>query len=330
MVEDNEINLEVATYLLKETQANVEIARNGLEAVEKLQEQTHPFDVILMDIQMPIMDGYEATRIIRKELNILTPIIAMTANVMVQDIEKCLAMGMDAHIGKPFEVEDFYGTLLEVLHVSLKTHPKIGKKETKAIKVSFNKREAIQKLAGNEALWNKVLGNFYEMYLQFPEKLNALYEKNDTTTLIDYVHTIKGLSGTIGAFLFEEKLADFESHLKSNEPLQTLSKVPLMEEYNVLLEKLKAEILALEASYAVVKTTYRNDVKQAKELFEALEKALLSSNISKINPLLEQIVLEDATLEQNASFKALLLSAKSFDFDIALEHLKQLKECDVG
>ena len=86
VVEDNDINLEVAIYLLKETHAKIEIARNGLEAVEIIQEQVHPFDLVLMDVQMPLMDGYEATRIIRKELNILTPIVAMTANVMIQDI----------------------------------------------------------------------------------------------------------------------------------------------------------------------------------------------------------------------------------------------------
>ena len=88
VVEDNDINLEVATYLLKDTHAKISIAKNGLEAVDKVSNE--PFDLILMDIQMPLMDGYAATRIIRKQLKITTPIVAMTANVMAQDIEKCM------------------------------------------------------------------------------------------------------------------------------------------------------------------------------------------------------------------------------------------------
>ncbi|MFW9618364.1 MAG: response regulator [Sulfurospirillum sp.] len=322
VVEDNDINLEVAIYLLKETHAKIEIARNGLEAVEIIQEQVHPFDLILMDVQMPLMDGYEATRIIRKELNILTPIVAMTANVMIQDIEKCLAAGMDAHIGKPFEVEDFYGTLLEVLHVSLTIAPKQHTTAKKRTKSSFGKKEAIKKLGGNTALWQKLFSSFYETYLHMPQKLKELIEKNELTLLIDYVHTVKGLSGTIGLLRLEQYLSDLEQFLKEHQTFQELPLSAIQSEYDALLNVLKDEYAQLNTA---VET--ENDATEPlkNDILQELKAALEFSNVSKINALLEQLASHEAFRDHEA-FKTLLLACKNFDFDTALENVERLSE----
>ena len=322
VVEDNDINLEVAIYLLKETHAKIEIARNGLEAVEIIQEQVHPFDLILMDVQMPLMDGYEATRIIRKELNILTPIVAMTANVMIQDIEKCLAAGMDAHIGKPFEVEDFYGTLLEVLHVSLTIAPKQHATAKKRTKSSFGKKEAIKKLGGNTALWQKLFSSFYETYLQMPQKLKELIEKKELTLLIDYVHTVKGLSGTIGLLRLEQYLSDLEQFLKEHQTFQELPLSAIQSEYDALLNVLKDEYAQLNTA---VET--ENDATEPlkNDILQELKAALEFSNVSKINALLEQLASHEAFRDHEA-FKTLLLACKNFDFDTALENVERLSE----
>lgn len=322
VVEDNDINLEVAIYLLKETHAKIEIARNGLEAVEVIQEQVHPFDLVLMDVQMPLMDGYEATRIIRKELNILTPIVAMTANVMIQDIEKCLAAGMDAHIGKPFEVEDFYGTLLEVLHVSLTIAPKQHTTAKKRTKSSFGKKEAIKKLGGNTALWQKLFSSFYETYLHMPQKLKELIEKNELTLLIDYVHTVKGLSGTIGLLRLEQYLSDLEQFLKEHQTFQELPLSAIQSEYDALLNVLKDEYAQLNTA---VET--ENDATEPlkNDILQELKAALEFSNVSKINALLEQLASHEAFRDHEA-FKTLLLACKNFDFDTALENVERLSE----
>lgn len=322
VVEDNDINLEVAIYLLKETHAKIEIARNGLEAVEIIQEQVHPFDLVLMDVQMPLMDGYEATRIIRKELNILTPIVAMTANVMIQDIEKCLAAGMDAHIGKPFEVEDFYGTLLEVLHVSLTIAPKQHTTAKKRTKSSFGKKEAIKKLGGNTALWQKLFSSFYETYLHMPQKLKELIEKNELTLLIDYVHTVKGLSGTIGLLRLEQYLSDLEQFLKEHQTFQELPLSAIQSEYDALLNVLKDEYAQLNTA---VET--ENDATEPlkNDILQELKAALEFSNVSKINALLEQLASHEAFRDHEA-FKTLLLACKNFDFDTALENVERLSE----
>lgn len=326
VVEDNDINLEVATYLLKETHAKVEIARNGLEAVEAIQEQEHPFDLILMDVQMPLMDGYEATRIIRKELNVLTPIVAMTANVMVQDIDKCIQAGMDAHIGKPFEVEDFYGTLLEVLHVSLFIAPKQQIDPKKKVKLHFNKKEAIKKLGGNEALWQKIFYSFYDTYLQFPSKVQELMEKEEFVTLGDYVHTVKGLSGTIGASLFEEALVVLEQSLKEGHGTQKSDLEPLLEEHHFLMTLLREVYIQIDPKlYETERTNTSESEYSLERLLKELKDALEISNVSKINLVLEQLSLVDK-VHENELFRALFLACKSFDFEAALEHLTHLSE----
>lgn len=326
VVEDNDINLEVATYLLKETHAKVEIARNGLEAVEIIQEQDHPFDLILMDVQMPLMDGYEATRIIRKELNILTPIVAMTANVMVQDIEKCIQAGMDAHIGKPFEVEDFYGTLLEVLHVSLLIAPKQQANTKKRVKLPFNKKEAIKKLGGNEALWQKLFCSFYETYLLIPDKLHEFVEKQELATLLDYLHTLKGLCGTIGVSLLEEALSAMEKSLKEHKSIQNGVLEPILTEHHSLLTTLRDEYNGIDPKmYQALHVQSSESEYSLEELLKELKDALEISNVSKINLVLEQLSSVD-TMREHEVFKMLLLSCKSFDFEAALEYLARLNE----
>lgn len=108
LVEDNMLNQRIVTFSLKKYNHSVHIANNGLEAVEQFKNTD--FDVILMDIMMPVMDGLEATRTIRgieeeKKVKKRTPIIAITANTMDNDRDKCIAYGMDEFIAKPFDID---------------------------------------------------------------------------------------------------------------------------------------------------------------------------------------------------------------------------------
>jgi len=110
LVEDNELNLELARELLVEVGITVETAVNGQEAVELLEKEK--FDGILMDCQMPVMDGYEATKIIRSQSHLKDlPILAMTANAMAGDKEKVLAVGMNDHISKPIDPNVMFITM---------------------------------------------------------------------------------------------------------------------------------------------------------------------------------------------------------------------------
>jgi CheY-like chemotaxis protein len=111
-VEDNAVNCKVAMHMLAKLQVQVEVATNGLEAVQKATES--PYDLILMDCQMPEMDGYEATRTLRAQ-GVQTPIIALTANALEDDREKCLACGMNDYLSKPIQADMLRRTLAQWL-----------------------------------------------------------------------------------------------------------------------------------------------------------------------------------------------------------------------
>ena len=115
LVEDNEINQEVVGEQLRHLGLDVTMADNGALAVAATRR--HHFDIILMDIQMPVMDGYEATRQIR-ESGINVPVIALTAAAMVEDKRKALECGMDDHLSKPFRQEEMYAALTKWLNAS--------------------------------------------------------------------------------------------------------------------------------------------------------------------------------------------------------------------
>ena len=115
VVEDNKINQMVAQGLLSQEGAQVELAEDGQQGVAAVAGARTPFDAVLMDVQMPVMDGYAATRAIRQELGLAgLPIIAMTANVMASDRAACLEAGMNEHVGKPFELDQLVATLLRL------------------------------------------------------------------------------------------------------------------------------------------------------------------------------------------------------------------------
>ena len=118
LVEDVAINREIVQTLLEPTQLNIECAENGVQAVRMFSEEPQNFDIIMMDVQMPEMDGYEATSRIRAMKTPEArhvPIIALTANVFREDIEKCLIAGMNGHIGKPLDINEVIGKLRRYL-----------------------------------------------------------------------------------------------------------------------------------------------------------------------------------------------------------------------
>jgi CheY-like chemotaxis protein len=105
LVEDHPLNQVVARGMLEHAGAEVDLVENGLLAVDRLRERAADYDIVLMDVQMPVMDGYEATRQIRQVLGLKLPVLAMTAGVMKSEQDQCIAAGMDDFIAKPVDVE---------------------------------------------------------------------------------------------------------------------------------------------------------------------------------------------------------------------------------
>ncbi len=208
LVEDNQINQKLAMALLSDKGVLVEIAENGQEAIDKLSKvDVDYFDVVLMDLQMPIMDGYEATKRIRMGSRYDNlPIVAMTAHVMSEEVHKCKEIGMQNYIGKPVEPELLYSILA---HYSKKRHedePEQNIEDTKSnqdmaigeIK-GLNTEAGIRRAAGDVELYIDVLKDFIRLYENANERLDSAFENNDKATGSSLSHSLKGLLGTIGA-----------------------------------------------------------------------------------------------------------------------------------
>ncbi len=190
LVEDNTINQNIIIGLLENSGINIDIANNGKEAIEKVELTPAKYKLILMDIQMPIIDGYAATKIIQ-QLNKDIPIIALTANAMKKDIKKTKQYGMVEHLNKPIDIEKLYTALLKYMTV------KVVNINEKEIEIPLFKNIDIEVglsyLAKNKRLYLKILNDFYE------NNKNLKLENLNEIELERTVHTIKGLSANIGA-----------------------------------------------------------------------------------------------------------------------------------
>ncbi|MCC7703432.1 response regulator [Janthinobacterium sp. GW460P] len=216
LVEDNEVNQEVAQHILNDAGIRVDIAGNGAIALAKIEENA--YDGVLMDCQMPVMDGYQATRKLRQDPRYSNlPVIAMTANAMVGDKEKCLDAGMNDFIAKPIDVAQLFGTLArwiapaapqEVAAVAAQPEAELP------VIAGLKMAEAMRRVGGNAALMRKLLDRFVETQFDAMQRIVAAIENNQLETAIREAHTLKGLAGNIGAGGLADSAARVE-HLLS-------------------------------------------------------------------------------------------------------------------
>ena len=211
VVEDNPINQQVARELLSAQGALVELADNGELGVQALARLDAAFDAVLMDIQMPVMDGYAATHAIRHQLAMTDlPIIAMTANAMASDRADCLAAGMNDHIGKPFDLPHLIDMLLRLTkpthtqaHLAVVDQPPTMSQE-KEIQAPLDIHAvdvdgAVMRMGGDSALYLGIVQDYLEELGTQADALEATLSQNDIPAAIRLLHTLKGLSATVGA-----------------------------------------------------------------------------------------------------------------------------------
>ena len=241
LVEDNRTNQIIIKGLLEAyPDLRLEIASHGREAVTMVREHPGRYDLILMDIQMPIMDGYEAARLIRLE-DPNVPIVALTANVMSENVEKTLQSGMNDHLNKPIEVEKFYKMihryLAEVQSAEMFPPKKaIYGEEQGAPLPKFQRistEKALPHFGGNRRLYRKILEQFLKNYHPLD------WEKHSLRDIEHIAHTLKGLSANIGALALSRCAADLQ---KTPED-ETLRKA-LNEELSAVLEELERELMS--------------------------------------------------------------------------------------
>ena len=244
LVEDNLVNQEMAVEILEKAGLKVDIANNGYEAVLKVKEKT--YDGVLMDCQMPVMDGFEATRTIREDpRNHALPIIAMTANAMSGDKERCIASGMNDHVAKPIDIAQLFSTMAKYIKPTPNSveEPieKLPQQEIPVIPELFgiDLHEALMRMNNNTKIFLKLLSRFAQTQATTILHLQEALKNEDVTTAIRDAHTLKGLAGTIGATQLMHNAATLEKCL-SEQPLQSCD--ALLHETHLLLKRICQDI----------------------------------------------------------------------------------------
>ncbi len=205
LAEDNEINQQIAVELLEGAGAQVVVANDGREAVEKfLASPAGSFDIVLTDLQMPEMDGYEVVRRIRADAERgKVPVIAMTAHAMAEERERCMAAGMNDHITKPIDPDAMFSTLLGWLPRRAASTRSVAAAEARpepALAIAgIDTAGGLRRVAGNHDLYRRLLEKYVEGQAGAEQALRAALEAGDRATAERIAHTVKGVSGNIGA-----------------------------------------------------------------------------------------------------------------------------------
>ena len=219
LVEDNLVNQQVASELLTAEGATVVLADNGQLGVAAVAHANPPFDAVLMDVQMPVMDGYAATYAIRNGLGLVDlPIIAMTANAMASDRETCLAAGMNDHVGKPFDLSH----LVSVLQIqtgrttkTTRTSASMRHETVPPAVDAVNVEAALARMGGKEPLYLRTLNAFLQELAGVPDRLDGYIASGEFDQAARLMHTFKGVSATVGASYLAAVIKAAELRIKS-------------------------------------------------------------------------------------------------------------------
>ena len=214
LVEDNEVNQQVATELLESAGAIVTVASHGAEAVKILTEgdQLVPFDVVLMDLQMPEMDGITATKLLRGNPRLKQiPIIAMTAHALVEERNRCIEAGMNDHVSKPIDPDALFSTLLKWAEPKPKSAAEpvtVSPSQTASAKsagevalpqiAGVNLAAGLNRVAGNRNLYVKLLSQFVSQQAGAATQISAALDAGDRKLAERIAHTVKGVAGNLG------------------------------------------------------------------------------------------------------------------------------------
>lgn len=327
LVEDNEINQEVAIALLQDAGFTVDVADNGRIALDKVDKKE--YDIVLMDMQMPEMDGVEATLIIRKNERFKAlPIVAMTANVMQSDREKCLAAGMNGHIAKPIEPDELWKALLQWVKpskIKTPTSAKTKQKKASAPKEStdfkidikgLDSADGLRRVLGKQATYISMLRKFIAGQKDIANEITVALKSNDTGLAERLAHTLKGVAGNIGAYAIQEAALAVEMNIKTNKPSDETTK-----SIAIIKKLMKAFIAELETKLPQEANASAQSVdnKQLEIVCAKLSELLSEDDAEAVDLLQKNTALLKSAFP--ADFETIEASVNSFDFEAALKSL---------
>jgi len=336
VAEDNLTNQEIALAILEGAGIVVEIADNGKKAVEAVQK-SH-FDAVLMDIQMPEMDGYEATRIIRKDSKFKSlPIIAMTAHAMKGDEEKCMEAGMDGYVSKPISQDRLFHTIWKSMKHQKKApyykEPEVP--EDRGITVAqtedlperlpgINIQDALSALKIEKAVFKHILTGFLKNNKESANKIRNAFDKKDWESLVQIAHSLKGSAGNIGANKLYKAAHELETAGRDGAPTSDLLKTvetalnQVLESLQTLADTSKTEPLPGKERSAGTDVDPAQVMPALKQLADALnlaEPEKIKKHIKVIQKYLDISIL--VNLEDQIN---------DYEYDKALKMLKGIME----
>ncbi|MDX9820452.1 MAG: transporter substrate-binding domain-containing protein [Syntrophales bacterium] len=323
LVEDNAFNQQIAAELLTAAGFKVDVAENGRESIEMLDRRL--YDLVLMDMQMPVMDGTTATREIRQDKRFQDlPIVAMTANVMDADIQRCLEAGMNDHVGKPIDPDELFGKLrkwvkpkaagqvrenaaVEAMRpVADQATGKSGADELPEIP-GLDTALGLKRVMGKESFYRDMLRKYVENQGAAPAQIRQSLDADDFPTAQRLAHTAKGVSGNIGATHLQELAASLEHAFRENLPRKDMetSFAAFADAHGKLIGHLSAAFSArpvgehaadvdearAAATYEKMKAYLTDDDSEAASLFEAegdVLKALLGADFGRFEQAVRQ------------------------------------------
>jgi signal transduction histidine kinase/CheY-like chemotaxis protein len=338
LVEDNEMNQQVATELLESAGAIVTIANHGGEAVKILTEgdQAPPFDVVFMDLQMPEMDGFTATRLLRRDNRLQKfPIIAMTAHALVEERQRCLDAGMNDHVSKPIDPDNLFATLLRWAKPrpkeSVKSQPlpaPVGISVDEAILPEIpgvNLADGLKRVAGNRRLYRDLLGQFAAKQGDAAAQISAALESGDRQLAERIAHTVKGVAGNFGITGVQSSAQKLEKAIREGQ--DTVS--PLLEEFAGLMStQVHAIEQALRESAPPMPVEAQSlpfDGEAAAAAVGRL-KALLENSDGDAEEAFRSLQEAVGGVVEKPQLAALGASISDFDFDAALVKLDEIAE----
>ena len=249
LVEDNLMNQEVGVELLNRAGIDVDVANNGAQALEMLAGQR--YDAVLMDCQMPVMDGFEATRRIRAQAAFAhLPILAMTANTMSGDRKKCLAAGMNDHIAKPVDVDQLFTTLQRwVTPGAVQPRAAVAQPEPANLPevAGLELNAALRRLGGDRGLLRRLLTRFCESESESAAQIRIALAAGDREVATRTAHTLRGLAGNIGADEVALLAGEVETQLRHGADASKQDLAELDRELRALIARIEESLPALIA-----------------------------------------------------------------------------------
>ena len=332
LVEDNEMNQQVATELLESAGAVVTIANNGREAVDILtgSVQPAPFDVVFMDLQMPVMDGMTATKLLRSEQRFAQlPIIAMTAHALAEERQRCLDAGMNDHVSKPIDPDALFTTLARWAKPRRKqdSHVPAVQKPAAAEVIpdiaGIDTASGLLRVAGNKRLYRSLLSQFVEKQGDSGTHIADALAQGDRGLAERIAHTVKGVAGTLGMTEIQSAAATVEKAIREGHP----AAAKLLEDFRSRLSpQVDAIAEALRATTPIEPARSNTKAFDAQAAAAAIErlKALLEASDGDAEEAYS--ILHDAFSGhvQKALLDDIGAAIGEFDFERALTKLDEI------